>query len=318
MPDERDPMRFPPPLLTGLLLSLIVLGATARPLGARLGQARGNTGSETTIELPAGARIQRNLAYGSDPAQVMDVYLPAGAKNAPVIFMVHGGAWRVGDKGAANVVQNKVARWLPRGFIFVSINYRMLPAQAALQQADDVARALAFAQAQAASWGGDRDQFVLMGHSAGAHLVALLAAAPARASALGARRWLGTVSLDSAAIDIVAVMNRRHLPFYDQAFGADPARWQQASPMQMLARGATPLLAVCSSQRRDQPCTQAQAYVDKSNGLGARAALLPQDRTHAQINADLGEPGGYTDAVENFMASLDPGLAQRLGDRASR
>ena len=63
------------------------------------------------------------------------------------------------------------------GIIFVSVDYRMLPQQDALAQADDVARALAFAQSRARSWGGDPGKFILMGHSAGAHLVALLAAA---------------------------------------------------------------------------------------------------------------------------------------------
>jgi len=57
-----------------------------------------------------------------------------------------------------------------------------------------------------------------MGHSAGAHLVALLTAHPAFTQAEGALPWLGTVSLDSAAFDVVAVMSGRHLALYDRAF----------------------------------------------------------------------------------------------------
>ena len=67
--------------------------------------------------------------------------------------MVHGGAWRMGDKAASNVVENKVARWVPRGVLFISANYRLLPEADALAQANDVARALARAQEVAARLG---------------------------------------------------------------------------------------------------------------------------------------------------------------------
>lgn len=93
-------------------------------------------------QLPPGARAIRNLAYGSTPRQSMDVYLPASAASAagaPVILMVHGGAWKFGDKGASAVLEHKLQRWLPLGFVFISINYRLLPAAAPWQQAQDVA-----------------------------------------------------------------------------------------------------------------------------------------------------------------------------------
>ena len=87
--------------------------------------------------LPAGVLRIADVPYGADPAQRMDVYVPtspntgtnslvASAVRAPVIFMVHGGGWRYGDKAMGRVVQEKVSRWVPKGFIFISINYRML------------------------------------------------------------------------------------------------------------------------------------------------------------------------------------------------
>jgi acetyl esterase/lipase len=264
------------------------------------------------VPLPAGAVAMRDIAYGSDPKQVMDVYRPRAASHAPVIFMVHGGAWRFGDKTATSVVANKIARWLPKGFIFISIDYPMLPQQDALRQADDVARALAFAQAHATSWGGDPAKFIVMGHSAGAHLVALLSAAPAKAYRIGAKPWLGTVALDSAAMDVAGVMQRRHLPFYDSAFGSDPAQWRQASPIAMLTAGATPLLAVCSTQRRDHSCTAAADYVARATTLGVRASVSQQDLSHEQIDERLGLPGAYTDDVEAFLRTLDPAVAAAL------
>lgn len=267
------------------------------------------------FELPPGARLLADLAYGADARQRLDVYLPARASGAPMILMVHGGAWRTGDKAARGVVRNKVARWVARGFIVVSTNYRLLPGADPLVQADDVARALAHAQNAAAGWGGDASRVVLMGHSAGAHLVALLDARPARALAQGARPWLGTVALDSAVMDLVAVMRARHLPFYDQAFGADPAFWQAASPQHVMVAGAPPLLAVCSTTRRDQPCAAAERLAAHAGTLGVRVQVLGQPLTHGEINDHLGLPGAYTDAVEAFMASLDDGLRARLAAR---
>lgn len=256
--------------------------------------------------------ILRNVRYGDADRQTMDVYLPRTPKTGmPVIFMVHGGAWRACDKTARSVVLNKVARWVPRGFIFVSVDYRLLPEAGPLQQAGDVARALATAQAKAASEGGDPDKFILMGHSAGAHLVALLDADPALAYRVGARPWLGAVALDSAALNVVTIMQRPHYRLYDRAFGSDPAYWRKASPFYALAATAKPILLVCST-RRDDSCPQARSFAAKADALGVRTEVVGEDLSHREINATLGEAGAYTDAVERFMGSLDPVVKQTL------
>ena len=259
-------------------------------------------------------KVLRNVAYGAAKDQRMDIYLPAQASTqpAPVILMVHGGAWAFGDKGIDRVVDNKVARWLPKGLIFVSVNYPMIPDADPVEQADDVARAIAAAQSAAPGWGGDPDRFVLMGHSAGAHLVTLLNADPARAAKQGARPWLGTVSLDSGALDVPQIMNHKHAKLYDEAFGADPAFWEESSPVHHLTSGMKPWLGVCSRLRSDS-CATNTAYALKSKGLGARAEVLGERLRHGAINEELGKPGEYTDAVETFLASLDPRLKTLLG-----
>lgn len=263
--------------------------------------------------LPPGIRVVRDVAYGDDPRQRFDVYAPARASHAPVILMVHGGSWRNGDKAMRGVIEAKIARWVPRGFIVISTNYRMLPDTAPLQQAMDVARALALAQRRASEWGGDEHRFVLIGHSAGAHLVALLTAKPDLAHAQGAVPWLGTVSLDSASLDVMQTMQRRHLPLYDHAFGDRSADWLAASPYQQMHEQIAPFLAVCSSRRRDS-CPQAHAFVDKAGGFGSRAGVLEEDLSHEAINQQLGRPSEYTTQVEAFLRSLDPGMTHLLDD----
>lgn len=259
--------------------------------------------ADTASDRPRPERVLADLAYGPDPKQRLDVHLPDAPHAAPILVMVHGGAWAIGDKAADGVVDGKVAHWLPRGWIFVSVGYRLLPAAAPLEQADDVARALAHVQAHAAEWGGDPNAVVLMGHSAGAHLAALLAADPAIAKRAGARPWAATVALDSAVYDVPAMMTAPHLKLYDRAFGTDPAGWRAASTLDRIAGRPAPLLLVCST-RRDTSCSQARRFASAVESRGGRAEVFPTPQTHLEINRDLGAANPETAAVDAFLASL--------------
>lgn len=265
---------------------------------------RAGDGGKARFSLPAGARVLMDQAYGPDAAQKVDVYIPKNAKGAPILFMVHGGAWMVGDKGASKVVVNKVTHWLPKGYIVAAPNYRMSRDPKVMDQVDDVARALAHVQSHAADWGGDGARVLVLGHSAGAHLVSMLASDRRLAGQHGAKPWLGTVSLDSAAFDIVDIMASKHYRFYDRVFGSDRAFWEQASPFYRLTSApASPMLIVCSTRRSDS-CPQARAYAAKASGFGGRVTVLPVDLAHGDVNGQLGEPGDYTAQVEAFMRSV--------------
>jgi acetyl esterase/lipase len=268
------------------------------------------------VSLPDGVRLVQDVPYGEDDKQRMDVYLPPQAAGAPVLLMVHGGGWKKGDKGASAVVQNKMVRWVPKGFILISVNYRFLPDADPVAQAGDVARALAAAQGKAESWGGDPGKFILMGHSAGAHLCALLTASPAKAFDAGAKPWLGTVLLDSATYDVPKTMEGKHLRLYDEPFGKDPEYWRAASPFHQLSGKALPFLAVCSSRREDS-IQQAEQFVTQATSLGVKGSLLKQDLSHGEINEQLGLEGAYTDAVEAFMAGIDEAVKRALGTHPS-
>ncbi len=307
-------------------LSFLAFAAAAPPVGAgtlrdalmqRMAQRGGGEGElfpeadRGPASLPAGIRVVRDVAYGAAPRQRFDVYAPPDAHGAPVILLVHGGAWMIGDKTNRNVIENKVARWVPRGFVVISTDYRMIPEAQVPQQAQDVAEALAFAQQHAADWGGDARKFVLVGHSAGAHLAALITANTTIAQEQGARPWLGTVSLDSGAYDVATIMRSQHHRFYDRVFGDDPAAWAQDSPLQQMNGRILPFLAVCSTQRGES-CPQAQAFVAKAQSFGSSIRLLQEDKSHAQINKELGADAVYTARVEAFLRTLDPVLARLL------
>lgn len=261
----------------------------------------------------------KDVAYGSQAQQKLDVFFPKNTGRggmAPIILMVHGGGWCVGDKAGAQMTANKVARWASRGFVFVSINYPMVnDGSNAVVQANHVAKAAAFVQGKAREWGGDPARLILMGHSAGAHFVSLVNADARIRQNNGVGPLLGTVSLDAGAIDVVRQMPNVY-PFlrvrYREAFGTAEADWIAASPYHTLDRTASPWLGVCSTTRKDDPCGQARAYAEKSNALGVKASVLPQRKKHGTINAELGAPGDYTREVEAFMASLDPVVAGLL------
>lgn len=245
-----------------------------------------------------------DVSYGEDKKQRLDVYLPTNAKNSPVIVMVHGGAWKMGDKRSDNVVQNKMNRWVSKGIVFISVNYRLVPKVTPQQQADDVASALAYIESHAHQWGGNPKQIILMGHSAGAHLVSLISADPQKYVSLGLKPWLGTVSLDTATMDLVQTMGRKHFDFYDDVFGSDKNSWIENSPLYQLEPSAPPMFLVCSTLREDKPCESSKPFMEKGADMGLRIEMSQQALSHGEINDELGKPNGYTERVEQFIRSL--------------
>jgi arylformamidase len=241
-----------------------------------------------------------DAGYGADPSQLADVYLPPHPANAPILVVVHGGAWRYGDKASPGVIEQKVAYWLPKGYIVVSLNYRMLPAAGPGQQALDLGRALAWVQGQSGAWHGDAARLFVMGHSSGGHMVALLAADRAMRERAGVKPWRASIILDGAGFDLLDVMPRPHAAFYDDAFGADRAGWIAASPAEHLGAGMAPTLLICSTLRAES-CRRAEAYGKKLTALGNRAIVKGVARNHGEIDADVGDDNEETREIAGFM-----------------
>jgi arylformamidase len=246
-------------------------------------------------------KTQRDVAYGTHPRHKIDVYAPAQPKG-PILLYVHGGGWTQGDKATAAEIQPKVRYWTTLGYVVVSANYRLLPQANPIEQADDVARALAFVQRQAGSWGADGRKVVLMGHSASAHLVSLLTADPARAYRQGAQPWPVTVSLDNPVMDVAALMEAKHAPLYDRVFGKDPAFWKTASPLEAVRKGSPALLMIC--RQKTDACAQALTFERKSAKHGHVMVIWENRDSHIEITRRLGEPGYYTDSVARWISSI--------------
>ncbi|WP_404333349.1 alpha/beta hydrolase [Sphingomonas sp. MMS12-HWE2-04] len=244
----------------------------------------------------ATAPAPREIAYGADPLQKLEVY-PARARGAPLVIFVHGGGWKRGDMGNATGA-SKVQHFTGRGYAFATVNYRLVPAASVEEQAADVAGAIAALLSRARELGFDPAKVILMGHSAGAHLAALVATDPRylAKTGIGLDRLAGVVLLDGAAYDVPAQMaeaGRFMHGTYEQAFGTDPARQRALSPtLQAAAPNARDFLIL--HVERDDGTRQSEALGRALQAAGARVTVqgLPGRglRGHMAINRQLGDP----------------------------
>lgn len=245
-----------------------------------------------------------NIQYGTDKQQCYDLYRPKRS-NGITLFIVHGGGWHRGDKEADGVIANKVAHYLPLGYTIISVNYRTNTDPYSMAQ--DVAQALAHSQSKASAYKVSPKKFVLMGHSAGAHLIALVLTDKTLMKRAGVGYApLGSIELDSAAYNVVDIM--QNLPadpelraLYVDAFGDNPAYWLQCSPYHQLSAKTCPMLLVYSTQRGPGDRNAVMQFADKLTTYHGYAQILPQNLTHGQINANLGLDSAYTRTVDEFI-----------------
>lgn len=238
------------------------------------------------------------ISYGRDPLQVLDIWRAKNATGpAPLIVYVHGGGWQRGSKDNATG-RFKPVHYPSQGYAFASINYRLVPAATVEQQAADVAGAVKALIDRAGSLGIDRRRIVLMGHSAGAHLVALVGTDERylKGAGLSFVDIAGVIPNDGAAYDVPAQM-KDGPPImqktYVQAFGTDPARQKALSPTAHAAVPNAPDFLLLYVQRPDG-VRQAKALGDALVAGGSRVehGSFPGEglKGHAEINRNLGDP----------------------------
>ena len=248
-------------------------------------------------------------AYGADPKQRLDLVKPEGVATAPVLLFIHGGGWSIGDKAHA---AGSKAKWAnAHGWAFASANYRLVPHATVEQQAADVASAIAWLRANAVKQGLDPDRIVLMGHSAGAHLAALVGTDPQYLKAAGVPMAAikGVVLLDGAGYDVAAQASAPGnivKPMYDAAFGADPKRHAALSPTLHAAAPNAANWLILPIERRADSKEQSKALAGALTKAGSSAvvAVVPGE-SHGSLNKGLGGEGDFaTKEVERFLAAI--------------
>lgn len=251
------------------------------------------------------------LAYGRDPLQQADVW-PAARPGAPLVVFVHGGGWKRGDKAMMDG-SAKLAHWHAQGYAVASVNYRLVPEATVEQQGADLAAAIALLKQRSGVLGIDPKRIALVGHSAGAHLVALVGTDPRylQSAGLGFDDIAGIVPLDGAAYDVAAQMRegpRIMRKTYRQAFGSDPARQRALSPTLQAGAPNARAFLVLHVDREDgarQSKTLAQALRRGGSRVEVEAFSGRGLRGHMQINRQLGEPDyPATAVVDRFLARV--------------
>ncbi len=266
----------------------------------------------------AGAQeVTRNLPYvaAGHERHVLDVHAPAGAKNLPVVFWIHGGGWQAGDK---TDVAEKPRAFANAGFVFVSMNQRLLPQVEMGDIIRDVAKAMRWTHDNIAKYGGDPTRVLVMGHSSGGQLAAITCTDDRylKAEGLSLSMIKGCVPVDADTFDVPAMIEvaetrarAHHLPLptngHRQKFGNDPVKHRDFSAVTHVARGKgiPPFLILHISGSAD---TGAQA---RRFAAVLQAADVPvrvvaaREATHNSINEKLGTAGDpTTTALFQFVA----------------
>lgn len=264
--------------------------------------------------------VTRDVRYvpaSTHARHVLDVYAPVGAKDLPVVFWVHGGGWQGGDK--VNV-QLKPKVFNERGFVFVAMNHRLLPTVEMGAIIRDVAQAFAWVQANIAQHGGDPERVLVMGHSSGAQLAALLCTDERylQERGLTLAPIKGCVPVDGDTFDIPAIIEvaevraRVHgqpMPKFGHRvkFGNDEALHRDFSAVNHVTKGkALPPFLILHVAGHPDVSAQAQRFGAVLKEAGVRVRVFgAKDTDHGRINANLGVEGDpATVALWEFVGSV--------------
>jgi acetyl esterase/lipase len=239
--------------------------------------------------------VHKGLPYAEpkNERQTLDVYAPAGGKNLPVVVWVHGGGWKRGDKAD---VHNKPKAFTERGFVLVSTNYRFVPNVTVDQIAGDVAKAIRWTHDHAKEYGGDPATIIVMGHSAGAQLAALVCTDGRylQAEKLSLSIIKACVPVDGDTYDVpmqIKTVEEKRAKSYRVTFGDEESQ-KNLSSVTHVAKGKhiPPFLILHVA---DHPETRAQSerLVKALAGAGIQArAYGAEGKNHTTINNDLGLP----------------------------
>jgi arylformamidase len=306
--------------IVALAAALLVVAAAAACTPA---PQVGEPTTPTTSTVPCTPAPATDIAYanaaGVDPGLLsLDVRPAPGACTGaptPVVVWVHGGGWAIGDK--ANVASK--ATWAAaQGWTFVSVNYRLSPTEPSTDpnrvmhpnHTKDVANALAWIADHIGEYGGDASRLVLIGHSAGGHLVSLVSVDPTYLTGASAPVDLVdcTVALDTEGYDLLRKVEggESSAAMVHNAFGDDPAMLRAASPIhQVTDRERLPRFLVLTRgapSRREIAATFRDALVRAG---GQAELVVAAGYSHADVSKKLGDPTDtvVTPAVTDLISS---------------
>jgi acetyl esterase/lipase len=272
------------------------------------------------------ATVERDLAYGTDPTQRLDLSVPAG-KGFPTVIFVHGGSLTGGDKADADY--GRVCDAFPAaGIACANVNYRLLSSAPWPAPAEDVAAAIAWLREKLPARGGNPQKLFLLGHSSGALLVALVGSDERflkqrnlTTGALSGVMPMGSIMWDD---DLRQAIERNGREKIESAFARDPrgkafgsleayeAQW----PINYVRPGLPPFLfLIAESEQINPPILRTnQQFVDTARVRGSQADLrVFAGRTHYSNIRKIHEAGD--EVFSAVVAFVRPRSARTIDDR---
>jgi acetyl esterase/lipase len=255
-------------------------------------------------------RIERDIPYleDSEPRHALDIYAPPDAAGAPVALYFYGGGWRSGDK---RLFEHLGRAFAARGIVAVPVNYRLTPAVKAPAHARDCVAALRWVHENIESHGGDRDKIFLTGHSAGAHLAALITVDERYLSEAGLdRSVIRGVAMISGVSDLRAhaettVHTPRH--YIEEAFGRTREELGEASPIVYVKEGLPPFLVIVAENDPPGLREQGKRFAEALREAGGDALYISvKGRDHFSIVRRFGpsdDPtvGAIVDFIKHYQ-----------------
>ena len=245
-----------------------------------------------------------------ESSQKMDVYFPGSGGPWPALVYVHGGSWMHGDKTEAMMF---ASRMTDRGYLVVSINYRLYPAGKFPNMIEDVKCAIRSLRAHAGQYNLDQDRIAAVGPSAGGHLVSLLGTTDASAG-WDVGEYLDQSSRVQAVIAIAAVTDlTKNFPSADieamrrVGFGEDNI--VQASPVTHVTADDPPFLLIHGEQDTVVPVEQSQLMYERLMERNIPAQLvIVRNAGHSPIQPD----GPATPTLEEIYQTISDFLERYL------
>lgn len=252
--------------------------------------------------------VQYKQADGVKAAKLsLDIYNTAIGGNKPVVVFVHGGGWLLGDK--ATKIRHKVALFESLGYVFVSVNYRLSSLFNKKTQypahTNDVADAIQWVYNNIGKYGGNRDKIVLLGHSAGAQMISLLATSDAFLPHrnINPNSFKGIISMDTEGYNVYE-MGKAGAKIYQRIFGDNPEIWKEASPVLQVRADKTYPDFLIITRGNPYRITMSQAFAEKLKSSGTTIQLInAKPYGHFKVNNILGKKNDtiVTPAVVSFL-----------------
>ncbi|MDY6864283.1 MAG: alpha/beta hydrolase [Thermodesulfobacteriota bacterium] len=287
-------------ILLILLLTVGYIFFPAQTLG------KGKIFKKDTLYVP---EVKKDILYIPESkikAHLLDIYLPENNKNAPVLMFVHGGGWRSGSKDK-KVYQKFASIFARHGYVTVVPGYRLSGEAKHPAQIEDVASAFAWIYNNIYKYEGDPKKIFISGHSAGGHLVSLLALDSYYLNRVNVPEDAikGVLAL-SAVFDVTMMRGQSLKKMAEPVFGTDPSVWKRVSPINYVRSGLPPFLVLYAQRDTKSLREQAKAFINALREKGNNVKTV--ELKHAGHLSEMLKNRGGRNPMEGPMVEFIKGL----------